>query len=197
MIMLGCAMSIFARSTCAPSANSPACMRAQQIEVLRRPYVSRYGDSRARHRHACRAPRGSAPRSASRRTPFLSRPAVRRTRTAARSSRWRSTRDRPNRSRARHVVLDRVDVLDVFGERVGVVEPQVARASELARDAEVEADRLCVADVQKTVGLGRKARHHRAAEFARGDVARDHLADKVVVSRRVVSHGAIHFMGES
>jgi hypothetical protein len=40
------------------------------------------------------------------------------------------------------VVDDRVDVLGVFGDGVGVVEAQLADAAELARDAEVDADRL-------------------------------------------------------
>ena len=55
------------------------------------------------------------------------------------------------------VLLDGVDVLDVFLDRVGVVEAQVAAAAELGGDAEVEADGLGVADVQVAVGLGRKA----------------------------------------
>src|SRR6185295_14490513 len=73
-----------------------------------------------------------------------------------------------------HVRLDRVDVLLLLLERVGVVEAEVAVAAELARKAEVQADRLRVADVQVAVGLGREARHHRlvlpGAEILRHDL---------------------------
>ena len=59
-----------------------------------------------------------------------------------------------------HVALDRVDVLLLLLGRVGVVEAQVAAAAELLRDAEIEADRLGVADMQIAVRLGRKAGDH-------------------------------------
>jgi hypothetical protein len=55
-----------------------------------------------------------------------------------------------------HVGLDRLDVLELLLGRVGVVEAQVAAPAELARAAEVEADRLGVADVQVAVRLGRE-----------------------------------------
>ena len=54
-------------------------------------------------------------------------------------------------------VFDGVDILGVFFFRVGVVKPQVAHAAVVARQAEVEADALGVADVQVAVGLGREA----------------------------------------
>ncbi len=60
-----------------------------------------------------------------------------------------------------HVGLDGVDVLLLFLLRVRVVEAQVAAAAELLGDAEVETDRLGVADVQVAVRLGRKTRHYR------------------------------------
>jgi hypothetical protein len=46
------------------------------------------------------------------------------------------------------VVDDRLDELGVLGDRVGVVEAQVAGAAELLGEAEVQADRLGVTDVQ-------------------------------------------------
>ena len=55
------------------------------------------------------------------------------------------------------VRFDRVDVLDVLLEGVGVVEAEVAGAAVLLRDAEVQADRLGVADVEVAVRLGREA----------------------------------------
>ncbi|MDT4857438.1 hypothetical protein FQZ97_918620 [compost metagenome] len=56
-----------------------------------------------------------------------------------------------------HVALDGVDVLLVFLGRVGVVEAQVAVTAELLGQAEVQADRLGMADMQVAVGLRREA----------------------------------------
>src|SRR5262249_23076526 len=57
------------------------------------------------------------------------------------------------------VLLDRVDVLLLLLDRVGVVETQVAAAAELLRDPEVERDCLGVPDVEVSVRLGREAGH--------------------------------------
>jgi hypothetical protein len=57
------------------------------------------------------------------------------------------------------VLLDRVDVLLLFLDRVGVVEAQMAAPTELLGDPEVERDRLGVADVEVSVRLGREAGH--------------------------------------
>ena len=80
------------------------------------------------------------------------------------------------------IALDRVDVLLLFLRRVGVVEAQVAVAAEFLRDAEIQADRLRVADVQIAVGLGREARDD-LADAAGGDVGRDDVANEVGVFR--------------
>ena len=63
---------------------------------------------------------------------------------------------RPAEAQPAHRIEDRVDVLLVFLDRVGVVEAHVAMAAEVARQPEVQADRLGVADVQIAVGLGRE-----------------------------------------
>src|SRR4029450_8527093 len=76
------------------------------------------------------------------------------------------------------VLLDGVDVLDVLLERIGVVESQVADATELARDAEVQADALRVADVQVAVRLGRKSGDD-ALVPARPQVVRDDVTDEI------------------
>ena len=57
-----------------------------------------------------------------------------------------------------HGLDDGVDVPLVFLLGIGVVEAQVADAAEVARQAEVHADALGVADVQVAVGLRREAR---------------------------------------
>ena len=56
-----------------------------------------------------------------------------------------------------HVALDGVDIFLLLLGRVGVVEAQVAVAAELLGDAEIEADRLGVADMEIAVRLRRKA----------------------------------------
>jgi len=53
------------------------------------------------------------------------------------------------------------------------------RCEELLRQAEVEADRLGVANVQIAVGLGRKARVHPAAMLVGLDVGADDVADEI------------------
>src|SRR5690606_25594364 len=65
-------------------------------------------------------------------------------------------------------------------DRVRVVHPQVAEAAELLGDAEIQADRLRVADVQVAVRLGREARVHTAAVPSGGKGGGDDLADAVL-----------------
>src|SRR5690606_6104116 len=55
------------------------------------------------------------------------------------------------------VTLDGVDVFLVFLGWVGVIKAQVALATELLRQAKVQADRLGMPDMQVTIGLRRKA----------------------------------------
>jgi hypothetical protein len=64
---------------------------------------------------------------------------------------------RPVEAEPAHRVEDRFDVLLVLLDRVGVVEAHVAAPAEVARQAEVQADALGVADVQVAVGLRREA----------------------------------------
>ena len=76
------------------------------------------------------------------------------------------------------VFLDRVDVLLLFLDRVGVVEAQVAAPAELLGDPEVERDRLGVADVEVSVRLGREAGHD-LRDPALAHVGGDDLADEI------------------
>ena len=78
---------------------------------------------------------------------------------------------------------DGVDVLDAFGERVGVIEAKVAMAAILLGHAEVEADRLGVTDVQIAVRLRRKAGDDAAVMLARAQVVLDDLADEIRAAR--------------
>src|SRR5690606_10213726 len=85
----------------------------------------------------------------------------------------------PLEAQPAHVLLDRADEGGVFLGRVGVVEAQVAGAAELLGDAEIQADRLGVADVQVAVGLRREPGADRGV-LAAGQVLADDLADEVV-----------------
>ncbi|MNX80473.1 hypothetical protein D3C86_1121350 [compost metagenome] len=67
----------------------------------------------------------------------------------------------PREAEPVHGVDDRVDILGVFLDRIGVVEAQVAAAGVVARQAEVHADALGVANVQVAVRLRREARDDR------------------------------------
>jgi len=80
-----------------------------------------------------------------------------------------------------HVRDDRLDVLDLFLGGIGVVEAQVAEARVIPRDAEVQADRLGVADVEVSVRLRRKAGDDLAPVLPRPVVLVDDLADEVPV----------------
>jgi hypothetical protein len=78
-----------------------------------------------------------------------------------------------------HILLDRFDVLDVFFRRVGVVEAQMTRTAVFQRNAEVQADRLGMADVEIAVRFGRETRRHPTAVFVGGEVPGDDVADEV------------------
>src|SRR4029453_6213318 len=76
------------------------------------------------------------------------------------------------------VRLDGVDVLLLLLQRVRAAEARGAAAAELGRDAEVEGDRLGMADVEIPVGLGRETRDDTRAA-ARLQVRGHDLADEV------------------
>ena len=74
---------------------------------------------------------------------------------------------------------DRVDVLDLLGVGVGVVEAQVAQPAEVLCDAEVDGDRLRVADVEVAVRLRWEASLHTPAVRLLVVVARHGVTDEV------------------
>src|SRR5207237_8242506 len=75
------------------------------------------------------------------------------------------------------VGLDRVDVLHLLLLGVGVVEAEVAAPAVLRGDAEVEADRLGVADVEVAIGLRGEPRQDPPAVLPGAVVLVDDVAD--------------------
>ena len=134
-------------------------------------------------RSACRGTRGSRRRSGCRRTPCPRESAVRRTGTAARNSPRRNTaaaQSKPSQ-RTSSWIASTYSTSSFAG--IGVVEAQVAEAAEFRGDAEVQADRLGMADVQVAVRLGRKPRVHTAAVPAGSAVLGDDFPDEIELCR--------------
>ena len=77
------------------------------------------------------------------------------------------------------VVLNRVDVFDVFFRRVRVVKPQVASAVVFFCQPEVQTDRFGVPDVQIAIRLGRESRVDSTVVFSLGEIFLDDLFDEV------------------
>ena len=88
-----------------------------------------------------------------------------------------------------HVVLDRLDVLDVFLGRIGVIETQMADAAEIVGDAEVQADRLGVSEMQIAVGFRREAGDDVVVLPGLLVLGHD-LANEVIVARCFLGHGS-------
>ena len=86
-----------------------------------------------------------------------------------------------------HIGHDRIDILRFFFRRVGVVHANVADAAEFVGDAEVQANRFGVADVEIAVRLWRKTclnfRPSAAANVLRHDIA-DEVGRSGSVGRR-------------
>src|SRR6185437_3224277 len=90
-----------------------------------------------------------------------------------------------------HVALDGVDVFLRLPGRIGVGVAQVGMAAELFGDAEVEADRLGVADMQVAVRLRRKPRDHGFVP-AGGEVRAHDIADEILPGFACCGFGERH-----
>ncbi len=82
-----------------------------------------------------------------------------------------------------HRCGDRILVLDVFLERIRVVEPQMARAAVFRGEPEVQDDRLGVTVMQVAIGLRRKPRDDASAIRIVRVVFRDDRAQEVRAGR--------------
>ena len=78
-----------------------------------------------------------------------------------------------------HVALYGIDIFLLLLRRIGVVEAEIAVSAELGRDAEIEADRLGVTNVEIAVRLRREARDDGLVPAA-GEVGRHDVADEVL-----------------
>ena len=94
------------------------------------------------------------------------------------------------------VFFDGVDVLGVLLGGVGVVHAQIAETAELLRRAEVDAQRLAVADVQIAVRLGRETGVHRFSgkPSAGGNVLSDKIMNKIAGFSDLFHIDSLHFI---
>ena len=77
-----------------------------------------------------------------------------------------------------NVALDCVDIFLLFLGRIRVVEAQMAAAAELLSDAEIQADRLGMANVEITIRLWRKAGND-LLDAAGIEIAFDDVANEI------------------
>ncbi len=84
----------------------------------------------------------------------------------------------PVEAQPAHVPLDGVDVFLLLLHGIGIVEAKVAAAAVLDGKSEIQADRLCVAEMQIAVRFRRKARDD-ALDQAAGEVSLDHVANEI------------------
>ena len=94
------------------------------------------------------------------------------------------------------ILLNGIDELGVLLGGVGVVHAQIAETAELLRRAEVDAQRLAVADVQIAVRLGRETGVHRFSgkPSAGGNVLGDKIMNKIAGFSDLFHIDSLHFM---
>ena len=77
-----------------------------------------------------------------------------------------------------------IDVFHIFFHGIGIVEPKVANAVVLFGNAEIEANRLGMADVKIAVGFGWKAGLNAASVFTFLQIFFHNLFDEIEISLR-------------
>ena len=78
-----------------------------------------------------------------------------------------------------HVINDGIDVLLLFLFGVGVVEAEVGGTAEFLREAEVQADRLGVAEMEVAVGFRGEAGQDTPTVFADAGILDHNVADEI------------------
>src|SRR5262245_35865292 len=77
-----------------------------------------------------------------------------------------------------HVSLDSVDIFLLLLHRVGIVEAKVAAAAIFGRKSEIQADRLCVAEMQIAVRFWWKASNY-ALYMSAGEISLNQVANEI------------------
>ncbi len=85
----------------------------------------------------------------------------------------------PIKAQPLHILLDGFLEFDRFLDRIRVVKPKIAKAVVLGCHAKVQANRLRMADVQISVGLGRETRMHTSPVPVRLQVLGDPCSNEV------------------
>ena len=189
MLMFGDAMSMRARSTCAPSSNSPARMRAKRSRFSStRPAPIRTVGARL-GQGAPELPNLLGGEAVDIRQPIgdeVHRVVVELLEVVGGVPGLSA----PPEPEPAHVFADRFRVFDVLFRWIGVVEPEVARPAELPRDAEIEANRFRVPDVEVPVRLGWKAGDDPAVVPAGPDIVGHGRTNEVDPRRGIAFGGA-------
>ena len=94
---------------------------------------------------------------------------------------------RPAEAQPLHVVLDGLNVFDVFFYWVGVIETQVALALIILRNTKVQADRFCMPNMQVAVRLRREAGMN-CGVLTTGQIFIDDLTNKVTRAGFCLTH---------
>ena len=87
------------------------------------------------------------------------------------------------------ILRDRRNVFGILFRRIGVIHAQIAVPAVFCGDAEIQADRLGVTDVQISVRLRREAGYDLAAELVVAEIFGDHLPDEV--ARNMIVFNAV------
>ena len=92
----------------------------------------------------------------------------------------------PVKAEPAHIVHDRVDVFLFFFGGVGIVKTQIGLAVVIVGDAEIQADRFGMTDMQIPVGFRRKTGIHTPAEASRLIVFVNNLADEIRFAAKLI-----------
>lgn len=88
------------------------------------------------------------------------------------------------------IVADRVDILDILFDGIGIVETEITGSSEFLSNAEVHADGFGMAYVKVAVRFGRETRVEASAVLAGGKVVGHDLFNKVKATARFFGSGS-------